>query len=64
MVNPFFRNIGPFKINKVLSSLKINNELENLEEEIFDIKDLISASNKDITFFHSKKYEFVASNDV
>ena len=62
MVNPFFRNIGPFKINKVLSSLKINNELENLEEEIFDIKDLISASNKDITFFHSKKYEFVASN--
>ena len=55
MVNPFFRNIGPFKINKVLSSLKINNDLENLEEEIFDIKDLISASNKDITFFHSKK---------
>ena len=62
MVNPFFENIGPFKINKILSFLKINNNLENLEEEIFDIKDLISASDKDITFFHSKKYKFVASN--
>ena len=34
---------------------------DNLDIEIFDIKDLVAATNKDITFFHSKKYESVAS---
>ena len=29
---------------------------------IFDIKDLTSSSSKDITFFHSKKYENQAKN--
>ena len=61
MVNPFFENKGPIKIDKILSSIKTENKFENLEDEILDIKDLVSASNKDITFFHSKKYQHQAS---
>ena len=61
MVNPFFENKGPVKIDKILSSIKTENKFKNLEDEILDIKDLISASNEDITFFHSKKYQHQAS---
>ena len=57
MLNPFFINIGPIKINDVLISANINNKFEYVETNIFDIRDLVTASNKDITFFHSKKYE-------
>tara|TARA_B100000927_G_scaffold289042_1_gene284882 strand:- start:359 stop:1339 length:981 start_codon:yes stop_codon:yes gene_type:complete len=61
MVNPFFENKGPVKIDKILSSIKTENKFKNLEDEILDIKDLVSASNEDITFFHSKKYQHQAS---
>jgi len=61
MINPFFQNKGPFTIDKILSSIKVENNFENLNIEIFDIKDLVSASTNEITFFHSKKYESVAS---
>ena len=62
MINPFFQNKGPLKIEKILSSIKVENNFKNLDLEIFDIKDLVTASTNDITFFHSKKYESVASN--
>ena len=61
MINPFFQNKGPFKIDKILNSIKVENNFENLDLEIFDIKDLVSATRNEITFFHSKKYESVAS---
>ena len=61
MINPFFQNRGPFKIDKILSSINVENNFENLDVEIFDIKDLVTASIKEITFFHSKKYETMAS---
>ena len=61
MINPFFKNNGPFKINNILEFIKIKKNLENLDTEIFDIKDLVCATSKDITFFHSKKYESAAS---
>jgi len=61
MINPFFQNKGPFRIDKILSYIKAENNFENLDIEIFDIKDLVSASTNEITFFHSKKYESVAS---
>ena len=54
MINPFFQNKGPLKIEKILSSIKVENNFENLDIEIFDIKDLVSASTNEITFFHSK----------
>ena len=61
MINPFFQNKGPFKIDKILSSVKVVKNFDNLDIEIFDIKDLVTATTKDITFFHSKKYEPAAS---
>ena len=61
MINPFFKNKGPLKVEKILSSIKVENKFENLDIEIFDIKDLVTASTNEITFFHSKKYESVAS---
>jgi UDP-3-O-[3-hydroxymyristoyl] glucosamine N-acyltransferase len=56
MVNPFFHNNGPFKLSDIfnLLNLKKNNLSEN--ENVNDIKDLLSSKPGDITFFHSKKY--------
>ena len=56
MNNPFLKNKGPFKIDKLLklSSLKNVNKFKNIN--IHDIKDLSASTSKDITFFHSKKY--------
>ena len=61
MTNPFFQNKGPLKLDKILNSIKTETNLENIETEVIDIKDLVTASTNDISFFHSKKYEIVAS---
>jgi len=62
MINPFFKNKGPFKIDKLLalSGLKNINNLKNIK--INDIKDLKNSTSKDITFLHSKKYSDIAAN--
>ncbi|MBD1157203.1 UDP-3-O-(3-hydroxymyristoyl)glucosamine N-acyltransferase [Pelagibacterales bacterium SAG-MED20] len=62
MINPFFRNKGPFTIEKLLNLAVIKNEKNFIKTKIFDIKDLLLSTKKDITFFHSKKYELIASN--
>ena len=55
MLNPFFDNHGPFEILSLLEVLNINNEkFKNIK--INDIKDLLTADENCITFFHSKKY--------
>ena len=61
MINLFFENKGPFKIEDILIKAKIKNISNYKDKDIFDIKDLLSATNSDISFFHSKKYESVAS---
>jgi len=60
MNNPFFKNKGPYKIDKLLklAGIKVNNKLNNLK--VYDIKDLSTSTGKDITFFHSKKYSDIA----
>jgi len=55
--NPFFKNFGPFKIKDLLNKLKIDNTLILNNDFISDIKDLVSAKENELTFFHSKKYE-------
>ena len=61
MINPFFKNNGPFEINDLLELSDVENK-ENLNKtKVLDIKDLISSTKKDITFFHTKKYETLAS---
>ena len=62
MINPFFKNKGPFKIDKLLELSEVKNSLNLKKDTVLDIKDLISATKKDITFFHSKKYETLASS--
>ena len=62
MQNPFFKNSGPFKIEKLLKLSGIKNKEKFTKDKIYDVKDLSSASPKDLTFFHSKKYSSVASS--
>ncbi len=61
MINPFFKNCGPISINKLLqlSNVTLNKKFSDIT--IKDIKDLASAEKENITFFHSKKYEDLAS---
>jgi len=61
MINPFFKNYGPFKIDKLLNLSKINSVQNFSKINITDIKDLVTATKNNISFFHSKKYEFLAS---
>jgi len=60
-INPFFKNKGPFKIEKLLKLSCIDNNKNFIKSEISDIRNLSTATKYDITFFHSKKYEGLAS---
>ena len=62
MVNPFFSNHGPFNLSSLIKILEISNLSKIPEQKVFDIKDLLTASENDITFFHSKKYKDIAKN--
>ena len=60
MNNPFFKNKGPFKIDKLLKLASVANINNFKKSNIKDIKDLYTSSKGDISFFHSKKYEIIA----
>ena len=60
MLNPFFKNHGPFSILEIIKLLKINLKVTN-EKKVEDINDLLSAEVNDITFLHSKKYKVSAN---
>ena len=60
MPHPFFKNNGPFKISEIIKFLNLNIQNLDQDKQIYDIKDLVSSSDKDITFFHSKKYKDIA----
>ena len=60
MLNPFFKNHGPFKIIELLKILKLKDLKIDFDFEVADIKDLHSSKTGDITFFHSKKYKELA----
>ncbi len=60
MNNPFFKNKGPFKIDKLLKLAEVINK-NNFEKSIIkDIKDLSNSNKNDISFFHSRKYDLLA----
>jgi UDP-3-O-[3-hydroxymyristoyl] glucosamine N-acyltransferase len=61
MINPFFLNKGPFKIDKLLELSDVKNNYNFKKNKISDLKDLVTSSKDDITFFHSKKYDTQAS---
>ena len=62
MNNPFFINKGPFTIDKLLNLSDIKNPNNFKKSKILDIKDLLTSSKSNITFFHSKKYQNLAIN--
>ena len=60
MSNPFFINQGPYDILEILKLLNLDSN--NFQKRnVHDIKDLLNASNNDLTFFHSKKYKELAN---
>ena len=62
MTHPFFNNQGPFKIKDIIKSISASSSVKNPNFEVYDIKDLFSASRNSISFFHSKKYKILAKN--
>ena len=62
MSNPFFKNQGPIKILEILKLLKLDNINLDNNYKIHDIKDLLTSTKNDITFYHSKKYKDLAKN--
>ena len=62
MVNPFFKNNGPFKLKEILNEINYENDNYNENLDILDIKDLQNSKINEITFFHSKKYKSAANN--
>ena len=62
MINPFFKNNGPFRISDILKQINLPNIKIDNDQEINDIKDLFTSKKNDITFFHSKKYKDIAKN--
>ena len=61
MENPFFKNTGPHKLNKLLKLINFKDQ-NSSDFVVNDIKDLSTSQNNEITFFHSKKYSQVAKN--
>ena len=61
MSNPFFKNAGPFNIEKLLIKANIENKENFKRDKIYNVSDLETATNKDLTFFHSKNYSKLAS---
>jgi UDP-3-O-[3-hydroxymyristoyl] glucosamine N-acyltransferase len=61
VINPFFKNAGPFNIERLLSKSDIINKENYKKDKIHNVSDLQSATKKDLTFFHSKNYSALAS---
>ena len=62
MINPFFKNNGPFNISVILQLINLDDLKIVTDQKIFNIKDLFTSEINDITFFHSKKYKDIAKN--
>ena len=60
MNNPFFKNHGPYKVENLLEYCCIPNNENYKNDLIYDVKDLSLATDKELTFFHSKKYSLFA----
>ena len=55
MINPFFKNTGPYDINYLTKLINLN-AISYPDTKISDVKDLQYSLADNITFFHSKKY--------
>ena len=62
MINPFFKNHGPFKILDIIKTLNIKDSSSYVNQNITDIKDLLTSKSGEITFFHSQKCKNLAKD--
>ena len=62
MVNPFFKNNGPFTLSEILKDLNLKLDKINEDSNITNIQDLQNSQSNELTFFHSKKYKSIANN--
>jgi UDP-3-O-[3-hydroxymyristoyl] glucosamine N-acyltransferase len=62
MKHPFFKNHGPFKLDEITNILKLQSIKISGYNLVNDVKDLQTAEDNDLSFFHSKKYHLQASN--
>ena len=53
MLNPFFKNVGPFDIKKLLANTEVENKENFKKDKIYNVSDLASASNKDVVKLNS-----------
>ena len=62
-MNPFFKNFGPYSLKQILSFLNLSISVPSSVENVMikDVKDLSSANENELTFFHNKNYEKLAS---
>ena len=51
MINPFFKNNGPFKILDILHLISLDNLKIDNDQEIIDIKDLFTSKKMTLLFF-------------
>jgi len=42
MLNPFFKNNGPFKISSILELIDIKQDQLSIDQDVIDIKDLFT----------------------
>ena len=54
MPNPFFKNCGPYYIDELLELSDVSKKIIPNKINVNDIKDLVSATNKDVSFFTQK----------
>ena len=65
MKNPFFKNKGPFKIDKLLNFARLKNNQNYKNFKVHDIKDLLSSTKIGIwssgyVLYHSYAVSYVA----
>ena len=52
MINPFFKNNGPFNISDILKLINLDDFKIVNDQKITDIKDLFTSQKNDISFFN------------
>ena len=48
--------INSERVEKLLNKSGLENKENFKRDKIYNVSDLVTATNKDLTFFHSKKY--------
>ena len=59
MINPFFKNNGPFKISDILQLINIDDLKIDNNQEITDIKDLFTSKKMTLLFFTLKNIKLL-----